>query len=80
VGTPGFYASWARPAVFVGGLATDVDAPGFRRFVTNVGGQLDFRFGALSALELTLSVGGAVAFEHGRDPVREAMISLKILR
>jgi hypothetical protein len=79
-GTPGFYASWARPAVFVGGLATDVDAPGFRRVVTNVGGQLDFRFGALSALELTLSVGGAAAFERGREPAREAMISLKILR
>jgi hypothetical protein len=69
-----------RPALFVGGLATDVDAPGVRRLVTNVGGQLDFRFGALSALELTMSIGGAAAFERDRAPAREAMISLKILR
>ena len=26
-GTPGFYATWMRPAVFVDGLATNLDAP-----------------------------------------------------
>jgi len=51
-----------------------------RRVATDAGGQVDFRFGALSALEVTLSVGAAVALEHGRAPHREAMISLKILR
>lgn len=80
VGIPGFYATWARPAVFVTALATNLDAPEARRVITNAGGQLDFRFGALSALDLTLSIGGAVALERGQAPRREAMISLKVLR
>ena len=79
-GIPGFYATWARPAVFVTALSTNLDAPGVRRLVTNTGGQIDFRFGALSALDLTLSIGGAVAVERGQAPRREAMVSLKILR
>ena len=80
VGIPGFYATWARPAVFVTALSTNLDAPEARRVVTNTGGQIDFRFGALSALDLTLSIGGAVAVERGQAPRREAMVSLKILR
>ena len=50
-----------------------------QRRVADVGGQLDVRFSLLSALDLTLSVGGAEAFEDGRTH-GEAMISLKILR
>jgi hypothetical protein len=79
-GTPGFYLTWVRPSVFVSGLVTNVDAPLARRTVTNAGGQLDFRLSALSLLDLTLSVGGAVAFTDGSRPRREAMISLKVLR
>jgi hypothetical protein len=79
-GIPAFYATWARPAVFVSALGTNLDAPDARRTVTDAGGQVDLRFGALSVLDLTLSVGGAVAFERGQPPRREAMISLKILR
>jgi len=79
-GTPGFYAAWARPAVFAGTLATNVDSAGTRRVVSDLGGQLDFRFGVLSVLDLTLSVGGAVALEPGKPARREAMISLKVLR
>jgi hypothetical protein len=48
--------------------------------VTDAGAQMDFRFGALSTLDLTLSIGGAVAVERGRAPRREAMVSLKILK
>jgi hypothetical protein len=80
VGIPGFYATWARPAVFVTALSTNLDAPEARRVVTNGGGQIDFRFGALSSLDLTLSIGGAVAIERGQAPRREAMVSLKVLR
>ena len=79
-GIPSLYATWARPALFVSALGTNLDAADARRTVTNAGGQIDVRFGALSVLELTLSVGGAVAFERGRPPRREAMVSLKILR
>jgi hypothetical protein len=80
VGIPGFYATWVRPAVFTTMLATNLDARPARRVITNAGAQVDVRFGALSALELTLSIGGAVALERGQAPRREAMISLKILR
>ena len=79
-GTPGFYATWARPAVFVTGLATNLDAEAARRTAVSVGGQLDFRLSLISTLDLTVSVGGAVALEDGYGPRREAMFSLKILR
>ena len=78
-GTPGFYATWLRPAVFAGGLMTNVDAADVRRRAANVGGQIDVRFSLLSALDLTLSVGAAAAFENGRSH-GETMVSLKILR
>lgn len=80
VGTPGFYLTWMRPALFAGGLIANLDAAGIRRTVSDIGGQLDFRLNILSTLDLTLSVGGAVAFEQGLSPRREAMVSLKILR
>jgi hypothetical protein len=79
-GKPGFYATWMRPALFVTGLATDLDDKDVRRTAIDAGGQLDFRFTMLSVLDMTLSVGGAVAFEDGHQPRREAMISLKVLR
>ena len=69
-----------RPSVFASGLVTNLDAAAIRRTVSDVGGQLDFRLSMLSTLDLTLSVGGAVAFEDGVAPRREAMISLKVLR
>ena len=80
LGTPGFYATWLRPAVFASGLVTDLDDAAYRRTTGNVGAQVDLRISMLSALDLTLSVGGAVAVEDGRRPQTEAMISLKILR
>ena len=80
VGTPGFHVTWARPAVFVGGLLTDLDDAAHRRSAATAGAQVDFRISLLSALDLTLSVGGAVAVEDGYPPRREGMISLKILR
>ena len=80
LGWPGFHATWARPAVFVGGLGTNLDADEAPRLATNVGGQVDVRLGVAATQQLTLSFGGAVAFERGRSPRREAMVSLKILR
>jgi hypothetical protein len=79
-GTPGFYLTWMRPAVFVSGLVTNMDSAAVRRKVGNIGGQLDFRLNMLSTLDLTLSVGGAIALEPGVRPRREAMVSLKVLR
>ncbi len=79
-GTPGLYGTWMRPAVFVTGLATNLDNSSVRRVAGDAGAQLDFRFSVLSALDVTLSVGGAVAFQNGHAPRREGMISLKVLR
>ncbi len=78
-GTPGAYVSWLRPAVFAGALTVDPRTTAARRTLGNVGGQVDLRLMVLSELEMTLSVGGAIAFERGAS-TREGMVSLKILR
>ena len=80
MGTPGLHATWLRPAVFVTGLATDLDSDRVRRTAMSTGGQIDIRFTVLSNLDMTLSLGGAVGLEDGVAPRREAMISLKVLR
>ncbi len=80
LGTPGFYATWLRPAIFVTGLATNLDDGSVRRALGNVGAQADVRISALSTLDMTLSFGGAIAFEDGYAPRRELMVSLKVLR
>jgi hypothetical protein len=51
-----------------------------RRVVTDSGAQVDFRFGILSTLDMTVSIGGAMAFEGGRPAQREGMLSIKILK
>jgi hypothetical protein len=79
-GTPGFYVTWARPALFASGLVTNLDDTAIRRELVNVGGQLDFRFTLLSRLDMTLSGGYAVAFEEGFPTRHEWMASLKVLR
>jgi hypothetical protein len=79
LGTPGFYATWLRPAIFVTGLTTDMDVSPRRRLLS-AGGQLDVRFSVLSALDLTLSGGAGVTAEEGAAPRHEVMISLKVLR
>ncbi|HXG56994.1 MAG TPA: hypothetical protein VNJ03_16570, partial [Vicinamibacterales bacterium] len=80
LGSPGFYATWMRPAVFAGALATNLDNDAFRRTATNVGAQIDFQLTTLSALDMMLSFGAAVAFEDGSGPRRELMVSFKVLR
>jgi hypothetical protein len=79
-GSPGFYFTWMRPALFAGALVTNVEHAGSRRTATNIGGQLDFHLTTLSTLDMMLSVGAASAFERGVEPRRELMVSFKILR
>ncbi len=79
LGTPGFYASWIRPAVFASALATNLDDSASRRTVTSVGTQLDLKITAMSSIDLTVSVGAGVVFEQGRDARREIMASLTLL-
>ena len=79
-GTPGLYVPWIRPALFVSGLATDLDDRLSRRRLLSAGAQIDFDIFALSALELIFSVGAGQTMEDGQRPRREVMVSLKILR
>jgi hypothetical protein len=79
-GTPGLYLTWARPALFASGLVTNLDASSLRRTVSDVGAQLDFRLTALARLDMTLSVGYALAFEDGVRRRDEFMASLRVLK
>jgi len=78
VGTPGFFLSWVRPAIFVAALVAD---PGkrFERTYTSVGFQLDLHFTVVHRLPMTLSAGYAAGFRKGTKLDDEIMLSLKIL-
>jgi len=78
LGTPGFFLSWIRPAIFIAGLWTD---PGkeFDRTFTSAGFQLDLRFMLGHRHSMTLSAGYAAGFRKGDKVNDEIMISLKIL-
>ncbi len=79
VGTPGFYLSWARPALFVSSLTTNLDEDDFIFEAQSAGVQVDFRFTWLSRMDLTLSLGYAKGFGSTLvDDDEEFMASLKI--
>lgn len=79
LGTPGFYASWIRPALFASALVTNLDESARQRKATSVGTQFDLKLTAMSSIDLTVSVGAGVVFERGRDARREIMASLTLL-
>ncbi len=80
VGTPGFYLSWARPALFVSALTTNLDDSSIRQEVQSAGAQLDFRFTFLSLMNLTLSLGYAKGIgSSSLNDDEEFMVSLKIM-
>jgi hypothetical protein len=78
VGTPGFFLSWIRPAIFFSGMVAD---PGeaYERTFTSAGIQLDLRFTLIHRLPMTLSVGYAAGYKSGTKLDDEFMLSLKIL-
>ncbi len=78
VGTPAFFLSWLRPALFVGVLWTDPDKS-FERTVSTLGAQVDLHFTMAHRLPMTLSIGYAVGFESGKSDESNWMVSLKIL-
>jgi len=79
LGTPGFYVSWGRPAVFATALVTDPQDRDFRTEAYNVGAQLDFQLHVLHRLPMMLSFGYAKGFEGDGLGEDEFMVSLKIL-
>ena len=78
LGWPGFYASWARPEVFVGGLETDPTNSTYRRSSGDVGAQMDFQLHMMHRLPMMLSVGAARGFGGGGLARNELMISLQV--
>jgi hypothetical protein len=79
VGTPGFYASWARPELFVGALETNPDSRVLRGNAQDVGGQLDFQLQVMHRLPMMLSVGVARGFAGGGLGRTEFMASFQVL-
>jgi len=78
VGSPGFFLSWIRPAMFAAVLVAD-PGKGYERTFTSLGFQLDLQFTLLHRLPMTLSAGYAAGFRKGDKLDDEIMISLKIL-
>ncbi len=78
LGTPSFYLSSARPALFTGVLATR-RALGPDRTYETVGGQMDFNFTVALRLPMTFSIGAASGFVDSHYRKTEILASLKIL-
>ena len=78
VGSPSFFLKHIRPAIFYGGLKTDIGELA-ERTLTTFGAQLDLEFTLAHRLPMTLSVGYAAGYESGNKLNDEWMISLKIL-
>ncbi|MBP7147582.1 MAG: PD40 domain-containing protein [Acidobacteria bacterium] len=79
-GSPGLYLNWLHFALFAGGIAAESEGLPGRREVGDAGVQADLKLVMFSSLESTLSLGYARAFEDGRRPGGEWMVSLKLLR
>ena len=78
LGTPLFYLSSVRPAVFAGGLATK-SADGSNHRYMNVGAQLDLNFTIALRLPMVISVGAAAGWADGEYRKTEFLVSLKIM-
>ena len=76
-GTPDFYLSWARPAIFAAALLTDPDVDSQNWY--SAGFQVDFMFTLLSRKSMTFSIGYAAGFSESGHESNEFMASLKIL-
>jgi hypothetical protein len=79
LGFPWLYCTWSRIALFGASVAADIDRVDDRRTLADAGVQVDCKLVLFTHLDSTLSFGLATAAEPGRHPVREFMISLKIL-
>ena len=78
VGTPAFYLSYVRPAVFAGAMATRIPKA-TRTAIMNVGAQLDFNFNVALRLPMVFSIGAAGGWADGDYRKTELLASLKIM-
>jgi hypothetical protein len=78
IGTPAFYLSHLRPAVFGGALVTRApDGSGHRYY--DLGAQLDLNFTIALRLPMVFSVGAAAGWADGHYRKTEWLASLKIM-
>jgi hypothetical protein len=78
IGTPAFYLSYVRPALFAGVMATEAPDGTSHRY-EDVGAQLDLNFTVALRLPMVFSIGAAAGFEGGHYRKTEWLASLKIL-
>ena len=79
VGTPSFYLTWLRTALFAGGLISDIGDNKYEETYASFGIQVDLQFTVVHRLPMTLSFGFAQGYVDGNKYDDEWMISLKIL-
>jgi hypothetical protein len=78
VGTPAFYLSYIRPAVFAGAMATQ-DPEQRSHHYADLGAQLDLNFTVALRLPMVFSVGTAAGWRDGHYRKTELLASLKIM-
>jgi hypothetical protein len=79
VGTPSFYLTWLRAALFAGTMITDVGDSDYEETYSSLGLQVDLHFTIVHRLPMTLSLGYARGYVDGDRFDDEVMLSLKIL-
>ena len=79
LGSPGFYASWARPELFATALQTDFNNVAYRQEAYDVGAQVDFQLHVMHRWPMMLSIGVARGFSGGGFATTEFMLSLQVL-
>ena len=78
IGTPAFFLSYVRPAVFAGGMLTRAPDGSSHRYY-DAGAQLDLNFTVALRLPMVFSVGAAHGWEDGHSRKTELLASLKVL-
>ena len=78
VGTPAFFLSYVRPAIFGGGMATEAPDKSSHNYA-NLGAQLDLNFTVALRLPMIFSVGAAAGWRDGHYRKTEWLASLKIM-
>jgi WD40 repeat protein len=78
VGTPAFYLSYIRPAVFAGAMAAEIPDGSSHRYY-DVGAQFDLNFTVALRLPMVFSVGAAAGWQDGHYRKTEWLASLKIM-
>lgn len=78
LGSPGLFASWARPEVFVSALQTNVGDAALRRSSENVGAQIDVQLTVMHREPMMISVGVARGFGGDGLGTTEFMLSLLV--